>query len=62
MTLIALVLLGIALANGMENRLRRRTVATALNLAEDGAITGGVMVWLLRQPAAKDLGASQAAE
>jgi len=27
-----------------------------------GAITGGVLVWLLRQPAAKELGASQAAE
>jgi hypothetical protein len=27
-----------------------------------GAITGGVMVWMLRQPAAKELGPSQAAE
>ncbi len=27
-----------------------------------GAITGGVMAWLLRQPAAKELGASQAAK
>ena len=27
-----------------------------------GAITGGVMVWLLRQPTAKELGASQAAK
>jgi len=62
MTLIALVLLGIALANGMENRLRRGTVATALNLAEDGAITGGVMVWLLRQPAVEEIGPRQAAE
>ena len=36
-------------------------VGFAVGGAVGGAITGGVLVWLLRQPAAKDLGASQAA-
>ena len=33
-----------------------------VSLAMYGAITGGVMVWLLRQPAAKEIGPRQAAE
>ena len=36
--------------------------AGGLALAGYGAITEGVLVWLLRQPAAKELGPSQAAE
>jgi hypothetical protein len=37
-------------------------VIGAVVLAGYGAITGSIMVWLLRQPAAKELGPPQAAE
>jgi len=37
-------------------------VGLVLSLALYGAITGGVLVWLLRQPASKYIGSEQAAE
>ena len=40
----------------------RAVVYSLPGLAAYGAITGGVMVWLLRQPAAKEIGPRQAAE